>query len=517
MAVAHDDRVRLKCSACGKTGSMPAADFTKLRESGRRATCPSCKSPMDNSSAVHATPASTPGGTISSRSRVIPASEATIAQGPTDAVPTAFAHPAARLANMLGPAPQPEREAQSRCRLRAARDHSRAPVTVGHAAAWLRDAHRTHFAEIRRGCRHRHFPELDQLGAWTAGPRNPIECRSAPAICLRDSGLDLGRHRHRRHDSAIAGRVRRLTIRPDTEHEVDRHPAAPKPAVAGSEPESAALFSGASFSGRPLLDRLPLIRPRERRQNLPVRPSRQERRALRPDTVRPSRRTSRSIPAVNPQILMAELAQSMLSPSPLVKNRIPPDDKKVATAQTAFADGRFDGAILQRKPASATVTLEKLLRRLVVLRPDRRSGRYVQPRTVAGGCTAGPRKWMATERRVGPTKDSSELELFWRLPVSGARTEARRSSGRAGNRQMEGSSGDLDLMGRKRRRLRARQGRDPRKGKSDDRKVGYTHKGFVEYETLMVTPEGSKPARGDVEQWEKVGRMNWVAHRSKRR
>jgi tRNA A-37 threonylcarbamoyl transferase component Bud32 len=62
--VARDDRVRLKCSACGRTGSMPAADFAKLKESGRRAACPACKSPIDVSTAVHAAPTATPGGTM---------------------------------------------------------------------------------------------------------------------------------------------------------------------------------------------------------------------------------------------------------------------------------------------------------------------------------------------------------------------------------------------------------------------------------------------------------------------
>jgi serine/threonine protein kinase len=62
---ARDERVRLKCPGCGKTGSIPAADFAKLKQARGRATCPACKSPIDVSSAdVTATTRSTPGGTM---------------------------------------------------------------------------------------------------------------------------------------------------------------------------------------------------------------------------------------------------------------------------------------------------------------------------------------------------------------------------------------------------------------------------------------------------------------------
>jgi hypothetical protein len=61
---AQDGRVRLKCTACGRTASMPAADFARLKESGKRAPCPACKTPIDVSSAVHVAPGASPGGTM---------------------------------------------------------------------------------------------------------------------------------------------------------------------------------------------------------------------------------------------------------------------------------------------------------------------------------------------------------------------------------------------------------------------------------------------------------------------
>jgi serine/threonine-protein kinase len=50
-AAAGDERVRLKCPGCGKTGSMPAADYSRLRERGGRPNCPVCKMPLEELSA----------------------------------------------------------------------------------------------------------------------------------------------------------------------------------------------------------------------------------------------------------------------------------------------------------------------------------------------------------------------------------------------------------------------------------------------------------------------------------
>ena len=43
------------------------------------------------------------------------------------------------------------------------------------------------------------------------------------------------------------------------------------------------------------------------------------------------------------------------------------------------------------------------------------------------------------------------------------------------------------------------------------KKVGYTHKGHVDYETLTVSAQETRLGKGDLEQWEKVGRMYAVA------
>jgi serine/threonine-protein kinase len=46
-APVREERVRLKCPSCGKTGAAPAAEYARLCASGRRAPCPVCKTPME--------------------------------------------------------------------------------------------------------------------------------------------------------------------------------------------------------------------------------------------------------------------------------------------------------------------------------------------------------------------------------------------------------------------------------------------------------------------------------------
>jgi len=44
---ARGERVRLKCPNCGKTGGMPAADYAKLKDAGRRPSCSACRIPLE--------------------------------------------------------------------------------------------------------------------------------------------------------------------------------------------------------------------------------------------------------------------------------------------------------------------------------------------------------------------------------------------------------------------------------------------------------------------------------------
>jgi serine/threonine protein kinase len=63
-AVVQDERIRLKCPSCGKTGSIPVSDLARLKAGGGRATCLACRSPIDIGSAIQVAPGPTAGGTM---------------------------------------------------------------------------------------------------------------------------------------------------------------------------------------------------------------------------------------------------------------------------------------------------------------------------------------------------------------------------------------------------------------------------------------------------------------------
>jgi len=65
VAGASDDaRVRLKCPACGNGGWLAAADFARLKESGKHMACPACKSPMEATGSDTGRPSRTPGSGV---------------------------------------------------------------------------------------------------------------------------------------------------------------------------------------------------------------------------------------------------------------------------------------------------------------------------------------------------------------------------------------------------------------------------------------------------------------------
>jgi hypothetical protein len=191
--------------------------------------------------------------------------------------------------------------------------------------------------------------------------------------------------------------------------------------------------------------------------------------------------------------------------------------KKVATVATAFVDGKFDSAILQRKPVSLQVTLAKLLSA-----PRSYSGQIVVPAGMYNLApsdtdrTGGPRKWLVTERKIGSKNDGGSPE-FSLAPSSVVELEPGLAS-RLDELEIDkwkdrvsiltlwfAGNGGCGLV----------KAEILQKAHPTIRKVGYTHKGFVDYETLVVTTEGATAAKGDVEQWEKVGRMNSVANHYK--
>ena len=74
-AVARQDRVRLRCPRCNKTGGMTAADYAKLRDSGGRPSCSVCKEPLEVIGSGYGGPAA---GGRSGGTMVIPRSGGTM-------------------------------------------------------------------------------------------------------------------------------------------------------------------------------------------------------------------------------------------------------------------------------------------------------------------------------------------------------------------------------------------------------------------------------------------------------
>ncbi len=520
---ARDNRVRLRCSACGKTAAMSAADYTKLRESGRRATCPACKSPIDASNAVHATGSATPGGTMKFS---IPGDSGeqglTSARGPTDGATAQFTTPgSSRGEHPVAHAPQPGRSGTMA--LSASEGQKPPPLPAEWRAATPRqgsgtlvertlprsdEAAVTAVFTSLTGSDPGPLGSATQMKTAAAGPSAAAipawiwaAVGAGATVLLLLVGVIFSRSGARQETAATVGQ------------------AAPKPAIVGSEPESAAPLPG-QLSGSAPPQASPAHAPASTTTELASAAEPAKSQGSSPTTSenkRPDAPLNSGGESSNPG---REGSAVDAQPAPLVKKVIPAADaKKVAPAPTAFADGRFDVALLRRKPASAAFTLEKLIQaarsysdQIVVP-----TGMYNLAPAQADR-TGGPRKWMATERRVGPTKDSSELELSL-APSSVLELEPKLAS-RMDELEIDkwkdrvsiltvwvSSDGVCGLV-----KVEILEKAIP-----TIRKVGYTHKGFVEYETLLVTSEGSKPAKGDVEQWEKVGRMNWVAHQYKKK
>jgi len=201
--------------------------------------------------------------------------------------------------------------------------------------------------------------------------------------------------------------------------------------------------------------------------------------------------------------------------APLAKNlNAAVNRKKVEPATTAFADGRFDLALLEKKPSRDRVTLEKLLSA-----PRSYSNQIVIPTGMYNLAPSrsdrsdGLRKWLATERKIGSKKDTSALELTL-SPSRDLELEPNLAA------HLDGLEADkwkdkmaiLTVWITKDGSCGLVKAEILEKATPIIRKVGYTHKGFIEYETLIVTPEGPKVARGNDELWEQVGRMSSFAN-----
>ena len=191
----------------------------------------------------------------SSRSRVIPAAHDDRRRSRPTAPPPHSPHPAARVADAVARRRSPRRPARWRCRHRAAREHSRVP---GEGRATPRRGSGTlierTLPQSDEAAATAIFTELDQLGAWTAGPRNPNEGRSAAGHLPPRFRLWIWAA------AASAPRVvlllvgvHCLAIRPEAGIDVDRRPSRPRSQRSIGLNRNQRPSSRGKFYGRPRL------------------------------------------------------------------------------------------------------------------------------------------------------------------------------------------------------------------------------------------------------------------------
>jgi hypothetical protein len=187
-------------------------------------------------------------------------------------------------------------------------------------------------------------------------------------------------------------------------------------------------------------------------------------------------------------------------------------------AAIAFTTGTFDPALLVRKPVRAKVTLEKVLatpgsyaNQVVVP-----TGMYHLARSLADR-PGGPRKSVVTERTIESraadgalemrSSFSTELELEPRLAerLDGLDPAQREDKVAILTLWVTGAGAcglvKVEILEKTTHRV----------------KKGYLAQPDINYETLLVTPVGSRLGKGDDGDWEQVGRMISFANEYKRR
>jgi serine/threonine protein kinase len=516
-----DHRVRLKCPACGRTGSMPLADFDKLKESGRRAICPACKSPIEVPSGVHAAPAASSGGTLKFSATSHPGECApTSSQEPTVGGTAAL--------TSLGAA-SGERSSPRMTQI----EHTGTTALSALEAQRAQPSSGENTATQRRGSGtliERTLPQTDKPAATVALQnlaQSPPE-RTASPPPLPDSAL-LGATAIPAWvwvAGGVGGTLLLLLVvfaasrfGPARNPDSTASKLSPKVAIADSKPQAPETPQGQTAAPRPAHQ--PSDQPAEHTSASLTNPSEP------PPTPRPptdKTRDERPELAGDPGSATAksEVGNHPIAPKPaprVNKNNTTAVAKKVPQEPSAFADGRFDATLLKHRPSSPeALTLEKLL-----AAPRSHTGQIVVPAGMYNlspyhpDHAGGPHKWVATERRVGLKKNSTELETSL-APFSVVELEpglAERLAGLGADKWKDRVS-ILSLWIANNGACGVVKVEILEKPIPTVKRSGFTFKGVVEYETLVVTAEDAKPARGDVALWEKVGRMNWVAHRFKR-
>ena len=506
-AVAPDDRVRLKCPGCGTTGSMPAADFTRLKESRKPATCPACKAPIDISTADRAAPGARPSGTMQFSSPINPgAHNLASEQAPTAGGTTVFSALGGSGGHTSPQGPQ------------SARGGTMALSAAGNQREWAAPIQNK--PQAARGGSgtliERALPQSDEAAATAVfkslssaepEPLKPARQRQPAAdgkgivkqtqlwIALGAGALALL--------LLVAFMFSQFGSRQET-----------KP-IAAETTAKAATVDDDGPSQTPVVPLVPsraeepLTKTKELDTTAGPGPKPQS------QPVTDENRVTETPPTPATEVAKPNREQSETNdlPRALANLNATVNRKKVEPAPTTFADHRFDLALLEQKPVSAKVTLEKIL-----AAPRSYSNQTVIPTGMYNLAPShadrpgGLRQWLATERKIGSKKVGGSLELN-SSPSKELELEpqlAARFDDLAAD-QWRDKMAILTLWITKDGACGLVKAEILEKATPYIRKVGYTHKGDIEYETLQVTPQGTRTTRGNKELWEQVGRMNSFA------
>ncbi|MFI5457252.1 MAG: protein kinase [Isosphaerales bacterium] len=505
-AAAREERVRLKCPRCGKTGGMPAADYARLKESGGRASCSACKSPLEVVSAAkeRAAPGDGPGGTMRiSRSGVsgdyASSSEPEPTRGGTTALSaiggsgqhaaprgpqtaaggtTAMSAPGRHGEQPLGSGPRPtsaRRASQTVTDVAAPQSDKDAAAVVFNALQTSEAARPTATAGKKA------------TAAEGGGASPPHPARTWVAVAAGAAGSLLY------FTLVAAGLATRHETKPAT-------PAlAQKDAPGASQPA-------------------PVLTP-----SPPSRPETPER--LLAETSEP--KSTRLAAATGPESAPSSGLATTTEPrdreavahpaSPARRAPAVVAGGKARPAAIKYTSNHFDPALLARKPIRDKVTLAKVL-----AAPHSYSGQLVVPTGMYSLARSqhdrpgGPRKYLVSERKIESnghggalqmdSSFSTDLELDPRLAEHLERLDpAQRRDKVAILTLWVTTGGDCVLV-----QVEILEKAIPR-----IKKLGYTVQADIEYQTHLVTPERSSLGKGIDTDWEVVGRMISFAHHYK--
>ncbi|HZW30102.1 MAG TPA: protein kinase, partial [Isosphaeraceae bacterium] len=522
-AVAREERVRLKCPACGTMGWMAAAEWTRLRQAGRRVACSRCKTAVDLALTApeRIVSGTGSGGTMrftsssSSQEYALPGEPASAAGG-------TMALSAREGAGARTPPPVPTAPSSGTTALSApGSPEVRLPRTEPEQTP-ARRASRT---VIERPAR-----QSGQTAAPVAYPppstsaRHRSQAHAANAANAAPGVVPAHPNPARIWIAAIAGALASFVVVLLAVWALFPRPE-PKPAGPATVPKAAPVVSASS---RPADDLQPPPPPEPeppppagrtapRPTDLAAATGTGSSRAGRPDAGENRPSAGPETPGGEPPTAKPPARDEGNRPSP------PSDRALLAMASPAArpvakaaAWSRLDLARLDR-PVRAKVTLAKIL-----ASPQSYSGRLVEPAGMyhltpsRASQTAGARIYTVTELTV----ESGRGGLAKISPTASSELEAEpRLADRLDTLDLVHRDDHVAIL-----TVWVTGDGDTRLVKAEilekttyGVKPGYKHIPYVEYQTLAVTPVESRRLKGDGIEWEKLERLLHFANLYKNR